>query len=192
MAALHSKFISAPPSTDIWRKPPATDVFNAPSVTLASGPLSSFKSAQVSFIAPWEYRYDQGGLLLHLTKPDAKDKWLKTGIEFYNDKPFMSTVGCDNWADWSIVPTAGNETEYTVQARRESDELGVSLWVYRLILDEKDNEVERIPLREVPWFFADEAGWSIAVGPYAARPADANVTEGEQLKLKYWDLAVVI
>ncbi len=189
---MQSNFISAPPSTDIWRKPPATDVFNAPSVTEASGALSSFKSAQVSFIAPWEYRYDQGGLLLHLTKPDAKDKWLKTGIEFYNDKLFMSTVGCDNWADWSIVPTAGNETEYTVHARRESDELGVSLWVYRLILDEKGNEVERIPLREVPWFVADEAGWSIAVGPYAARPADANVTNGEQLKLKYWNLAVDI
>ncbi|KAF9053938.1 hypothetical protein BDZ89DRAFT_299742 [Hymenopellis radicata] len=188
MSELNSITISAPPSTDIWRKPPTTDVFNAPSVTHASGALSSFKSAQVSFSLPLKCLYDQGGLLLHLTKPGAKDRWVKTGVEFYHDKTFISTVGCNDWADWSIVPATRNEVEYTVQARREDN----SLWVYRLILDKDGHEVERIVLRELTWFFADEAGWSIAVGPFAARPADANAAKGEDLKVKYWNVVVDI
>lgn len=127
---------------------------------------------------------------MHLTKPGEKDKWLKTGVELYNEKPFMSTVGCDNWADWSIAPTSGDEKNFTVEARRESDELGVSLWVYRLILDEEGEEIERIPLREAPWFFADQEGWSIAAGVYAARPAEASVTNGERLKVRFWNLHI--
>lgn len=180
----------APPSTDIWRKPPSTDVFDAPSNMRAREPLSSFTSARVSFAAQWRYRYDQGGLLLHLTKPGEQDRWLKTGVEFYNEKPFMSTVGCDKWADWSIAPTSGDEKNFTVEARRESDELGVSLWVYRLILDEDGKELERLPLREAPWFFADQDGWSIATGVYAARPAEAAVTNEEKLKVRFWDLRI--
>lgn len=182
--------ISAQPSTDIWRKPPSTDVFNAPSVLQTPISQTSFNRARVTFIAPWKYRYDQGGLLLHLTKQGEKDKWLKTGVEFYTGAPFISTVGCDRWADWSIYPTAGNDTEYTVEARRESDELGTSLWVYRLIFDEDGKEVERVPLREVPWFFADEEGWDIAAGPYGARPADKDTTGGESLEVSWWNLVV--
>lgn len=61
-----------------------------------------------------------------------------------------------------------------LEARREKDPLGKSLWVYALVLDGEGREVERRPLREVNWVFADEEGWEVGVGGYVARPT----TEG--------------
>ncbi|TGO64314.1 hypothetical protein BOTNAR_0089g00030 [Botryotinia narcissicola] len=176
--------ITAPPSTDIWRKPPITDAFNAPTNMASAIPLTSFLSSNITFSLPCKYRYDQGGLLLHLTKAGSKDRWLKTGVEFYNGKPYVSTVGCDNFADWSIYPTGldpSEDVEVTVEVRREGDENGKGLWVYWI------KGEERIPLREVAWFFADEEGWEIGVGAMACRPAKAAATNGESLEVKFWD-----
>ena len=173
--------ITAPPATDIWRKPPTTDVFNAPTDMHPGIPLTSFISSKITFSFPCKYRYDQGGLLLHLTKAGEKDRWLKTGVEFYNGKPYVSTVGCDRFADWSIYPVDGVVAEYTVQVRREGDENGKGLWVYWV------REGERVPVREVAWFFADEEDWAISVGARACRPASSEVTGGESLVVRFWN-----
>ena len=174
--------LSSPPGTDIWRKPPSHNAFSAPThpSSLPVYKLSSFQRARLTFSLPPGNelrRYDQAGLLLHLTKPgvaDDKSKWLKTGIEWYEEKPWISTVGCDAWADWSVVPIpsfVSNESRptATIEARREKDVLGKSLWVYWIVKTQDGGE-ERIPLREVNWFFAEEDGWSIGVGGYVARP----------------------
>jgi hypothetical protein len=126
-------------------------------------------------------QYDQAGLLLHLTKKGEKDKWIKTGIEYYYKNPYISTVGCDSWADWSIVPLSpygGNETgpSTTIEAKREKDVLGKSLWIYQVLYDEQGKETERRPLRELTWVFGEEEGWSVGVGGYVARPN--NDTQG--------------
>ncbi|KAG4035484.1 hypothetical protein MFRU_001g02530 [Monilinia fructicola] len=176
--------ITASSSTDIWRKPPTTDSFNAPTNMAPNIPLTSFLSSKISFSLPCKYRYDQGGLLLHLTKAGSKDRWLKTGVEFYNDKPFVSTVGCDNFADWSIYPTgldASKNVEVTVEVRREGDDNGKGLWVYWV----KDGEI--IPIREVAWFFDAEEEWDIGVGAMACRPAQEGATNGENLEVTFWD-----
>lgn len=124
-------------------------------------------------------QYDQAGLVLQLRKKDgeAKDKWLKTGVEYYNGKPYISTVGADRWADWSVVPLGGpsstsDAVEATIEVRRERDQLGKGLWVYHIVKDGEGKE-ERRPLREVTWFFADEDDeeWEIGVGGMVARPA---------------------
>ncbi|KAF2193388.1 hypothetical protein K469DRAFT_551016 [Zopfia rhizophila CBS 207.26] len=175
--------LTSPPGTDIWRKPPSHNVLSAPThpAPLPQYPLSSFQRAKLAFTLPpgnQLRQYDQAGLLLHFTKEGLKegqDKWLKTGIEFYYGKPYVSTVGCDAWADWSVLPLtpfAGNESRprATIEARREKDALGKSLWVYQLILDESGKEVERRPLREVNWVFAEEEGWKVGIGGYVARP----------------------
>ncbi|KAB8303514.1 hypothetical protein EYC80_004925 [Monilinia laxa] len=176
--------ITASSSTDIWRKPPTTDSFNAPTNMAPNIPLTSFLSSKITFSLPCKYRYDQAGLLLHLTKIGSKDRWLKTGVEFYNDKPFLSTVGCDNFADWSIYPTgldASKNVEVTVEVRREGDENGKGLWVYWV------KNGESIPLREVAWFFDAEEEWDIGVGAMACRPAKGNATDEENLEVKFWD-----
>lgn len=49
----------------------------------------------------------------------------------------------------------------TVEARRERDELGKSLWVYWIVRDGEGKEVERRPLREVNWIFAEEVSFAL-------------------------------
>ncbi|KAI0883593.1 uncharacterized protein GGS22DRAFT_190252 [Annulohypoxylon maeteangense] len=180
--------LDAPPGTDIWRKPPSTNVFNAPITNTVSGPLKKFQSARVTFWAEWTERYDQAGLLLVPKRlSDASvnppEKWIKTGIEFYLGQPQLSTVGCDRWADWSVAPLILKENEIepakaggvTIEIVREGDELGKSLWVYRVVSDKDGSVVDKIPLREICWVLADEdeAGgeeWTIDVSPLVARP----------------------
>lgn len=178
--------LSSPAGKDIWRKPPSHNVIDAPTYPspLPQYDLKSFLRARLTFALPPGKdlrQYDQAGLLLSFTREDApygsgKDKWLKTGIEWYYGKPYLSTVGCDNWADWSITPLqdfAGDDSRpsATLEVRREKDQLGKSLWVYQIIENENGEEIERRPLREVNWIFAlDEEGWKIGVGGAVARP----------------------
>ena len=182
--------LSSPLGTDIWRKPPTKDVFTAPTYPspLPQYSLRSFQRTRLTFTLPpvnTLRQYDQAGLLLHFTKPGAelgsrKDKWLKTGIEFYNGKPYISTAGADQWSDWSVVPLTlpNNQSRpsATIEARREKDQVGKSLWVYHIIRDEQGEEIERTPLREINGIFAEEEGWSVGIGGYVARETDG---EGE-------------
>ncbi|KZV75031.1 hypothetical protein PENSPDRAFT_647555 [Peniophora sp. CONT] len=120
--------IPVSPKTDLWRKPPSTNSINAPIISITKMPLSQFRSARVSFRASWKYRYDQGGLALFLTAPSwAKNKWVKAGVEFYQDRAQMSAVTTDGWSDWSLAPLKdgeGTDGVVTVEARAEGDELG--------------------------------------------------------------------
>ncbi|KAH7083465.1 hypothetical protein BKA63DRAFT_404243 [Paraphoma chrysanthemicola] len=186
--------LSAPPDTDIWRKPPSHNAFNAPThpSTLPTYPLSTFQRAKLTFTLPPANQlrqYDQAGLLLHFTKPGLaanQTKWIKTGIEFYYGKPYIATVGCDTWADWSLTPDPAfnsNDTNArpgaTIEIRREKDVLGKSLWVYLVVKDGEGKE-ERRPVREVTWALAEEQGWEVGVGGYVCRPT----TEGGDGELK--------
>lgn len=65
------------------------------------------------------------------------------------------------------MPLAGgaDRPAATIEARREKDQLGKSLWVYQV-----DGEGTRAPLREVNWVFAEEEGWEVGVGGFVARP----------------------
>lgn len=100
----------------------------------------------------------------------------------------VSTVATDRWSDWSVAaPVRGAEQgeaagEVTVEARREGDELGSSLWVYQVVGGgNRDGEEALVPLRECCWFFAEEeGGWEVEVGAYAARPAG----EGGELEVR--------
>ncbi|KAH7068633.1 hypothetical protein FB567DRAFT_555241 [Paraphoma chrysanthemicola] len=186
--------LSAPPDTDIWRKPPSHNAFNAPThpSTLPTYPLSTFQRAKLTFTLPPATQlrqYDQAGLLLHFTKPGLapnQTKWIKTGIEFYYGKPYVATVGCDTWADWSLTPDpafdvndANARPGATIEIRREKDVLGKSLWVYLIVKDAQGKE-ERRPVREVTWALAEEQGWEVGVGGYVCRPT----TEGGEGELE--------
>ncbi|KAK6496784.1 hypothetical protein TWF481_001772 [Arthrobotrys musiformis] len=190
--------IPAAAGTDIWRKPPTTNAFNAPTACLGSRPLKKFQRARISFSLPERSelnKYDQGGLLLSLKRAGEKkeeSQWIKTGIEYYLDEPWVGTVTCDRWSDWSITPLVGrgdSETKYptaTIELERSNDELGKSLWIYLIKGD------QRIPLREVNWVFAqqDEDVW-VDVSAYAARPLAKKGNEDEELIVKFWDDEVV-
>lgn len=145
--SLASFVLDAAPGTDLWRKPSKTPVEsdNAPRL-ITNIPASSFKSAQVTVEADWTRLYDQGGIIL-VFPPNGdlgKSAWIKTGIELYNNKANLSTVATPalGTSDWSVMPV--EHAMVTLLVEREADH-GPSLWVYRVLGDEK------IPLREITW-----------------------------------------
>jgi len=175
--------ITASPNTDIWRKPPHTNIWNAPTAKPASGALQDFVSAKASFSFPWSEQYDQAGLLLSFTPSDsdsnpetAPPKWIKTGIEFYNGQPMLSTVAAAPWADWSVTPlpvtSVGAQTWTTLSIEKAGDEHGISLWVYRIL-----DSGEKVALREICWVYGDKPEtWRLEVSVMAARPQKAATT----------------
>ncbi|KAL4998152.1 hypothetical protein BDV10DRAFT_167870 [Aspergillus recurvatus] len=156
--------IKAPPETDVWAKPPSTERFNAP-ILYKSIPLDTFKRARVAFSANWSQKYDQGGLIIVLNGNSEDRKWVKTGIEFTHDKPHLSTVSKDRWADWSLLPVPSGGTGATLEIVREPDD---SLWIYFI------QGVQKSPIREVTWVFAEGDVSDAWVGVYAARPSSAG------------------
>lgn len=115
--------LSTPPGCDIWRKPPSTNDFNAP-LLLRTLPLASLRSARVTISAPWYAKFDQAGLLLVLPGDYISDRkqrrWIKTGVEFFDGKPNVSTVACDRWADWSLAPLPeASSGKVTVELTRD-------------------------------------------------------------------------
>ena len=75
---------------------------------------------------------------------------------------------------------------------KSGDEHGKSIWVYRLVLDEKTGEEkERIALREICWVYGLEKPeeWELEVVAMAARP-EKQVEGGEKLvvKVKGWEV----
>ncbi|KAJ5234304.1 uncharacterized protein N7469_003472 [Penicillium citrinum] len=167
--------IKTNPSTDIWSKPPSTTAFNAP-ILYRPVTLHSFKRARVAFNADWKHKYDQGGLIIVLHTKDGQKKWVKTGIELTHDKPHLSAVAKDRFADWSLLPVPSGGGAATLELVREKDN---SLWIYLV------EGVSKAPIREVTWVFEEEVKetW---VGVYAARPG----TEGGVLEVNFGHLIV--
>lgn len=187
--------IHASPKTDLWRKPPNTDIDNAP-IYLLSAPidLHTFHTARVTVHANWNTLYDQGGLALFIPDEDIT-KWMKTGIEFVNGKPFVSTVAASRWADWSLVPlpeSAGGKVTIQVERETKGEERVESLWVY--VINEETGE--KLGIREITWWFRhdvvhgeakhSDGHRSLLVGVYGARPTVPEGTgrENEELEVK--------
>ncbi|KAH7371657.1 hypothetical protein BKA66DRAFT_469242 [Pyrenochaeta sp. MPI-SDFR-AT-0127] len=178
--------LSSPLGTDIWRKPPNIDVFTAPihPSPLYKHLLRLFHGARITVSLPSVdslRQFDQAGLILHFTRPSTelkctKDKWIKTGIEYYEGKPWVSTVGCDAWSDWSVIPLPIVDEESRPKVTIEAERVGKSLWVYQIIKGkEVDSKAEeKLPLRELNWVFAEEEGWEVGIGGFVARETEGD------------------
>ncbi|KAK0743673.1 hypothetical protein B0T18DRAFT_415674 [Schizothecium vesticola] len=167
--------------------PPQLPNRHPPSL-LTTGPLPSFLSARASFSFPWREQYDQAGLLLAFHPPSPSNpkspspaRWIKTGVEFYNGCPMLSTVSCDRWADWSVTPLplaqgkGDGEVWTTVSVEKQNlDGHGWSLWVFQILEDGG-----KVPLREICW-----------VSAMAARP-EKEVEDGEGLVVRVRGMDVV-
>ncbi|KAK8912812.1 hypothetical protein H634G_09332 [Metarhizium anisopliae BRIP 53293] len=164
---------AADANTDIWKKPPAHDVFTAPYRVHSKGPTLGFKSACITFLATYTHQFDQAGILFKFTN-GADRKWIKSGIELFNDAPRLSTVCTDNYSDWSVSDApCGHEVRnasrpVTISVERSDDGTGTTLWVYHL-----DRDGGKTPLREITWPFGTAAGdgWEVEVAAAVARPS---------------------
>jgi hypothetical protein len=115
--------------------------------------------------------------------PPAPDKWIKSGVEFYNGAPMVGTVACDRWADWSLAPLplplplpggagpdkreGGGEGEGEGEGERADGQQ--RRWVTVQIERARDQhgtslwvylvgeEGAKTPLREVCWVYGDGA-----------------------------------
>jgi regulation of enolase protein 1 (concanavalin A-like superfamily) len=161
--------------------------FNAP-IIYKRLPLTAFSRARTTVSAEFKTLYDQGGLVL-VINPEAgpgKSQWVKTGIEWYQGKAFVSTVCCDKFADWSLSSSgiktttstppnssssAGKETSVTLEI--EKDPKGGALWIY--VVDGK----ERLPVREVTWVLDVDAETECWIGVYAATPIMEGRAKGD-------------
>ena len=116
--------------------------------------------------------------------------WVKSGIEFVDGKAYVSTVGSQDAADWSLLPIPGGGSSITIELEREevNEEkgTGASLWVY-LIEGEK-----RTAVREMTWVFKEKAkvGDIISVGIYVARPTKNGEDDDEGLDVTFDDLTI--
>lgn len=150
--------LTARAGTDLWRKP-SRDTFTAP--VLYTRPLMTFTRAEVLVVAPWNYEWDQGGLVIF-----AGHKWVKAGIEFYDCRSVASSVSAStDGADWSLIELPKGQNDLRVRLEK----VGTSLEVWF-----EDGGGEWKKLREVNWFFWGVEEKSIKVGVYASRPANLN------------------
>ncbi|KAM5350986.1 hypothetical protein ACJ41O_003709 [Fusarium nematophilum] len=183
--------LSAAPGRDVWRKPPTWDVYDVPTHPAPIKPVVLFRSARVTFKANLVEQYDQGGILLTLRPRDAANKipqkWIKAGVELYNGTTQLAVVSCDRYADWSLTPLAavGSISEpVTVSVEREQNDHGLSIWVYY----HPPGSKEKVPLREVCWFFAEDGGeWDLEVAAYAARTKE-DTTESVSVGFSNFDV----
>ncbi|RDL42553.1 Uncharacterized protein BP5553_02532 [Venustampulla echinocandica] len=177
--------LHVPAPTDVWRKPPSHDVFGAP-IVYQSMKVSEFKSARVSASGEWKTLYDQGGLIIVLPAKKSsassdrlQKRWIKMGIEFYDERPMMSVVAADAWADWSLCPLEGEDEKagkmtVAVERKRAKDGgWGPVLQVLRV-----GKEGVKTPIREVTWAFHDiDEDAEMWVGMFGAKPTESDVEE---------------
>lgn len=81
-----------------------------------------------------------------------------------------SRLRCLGGLERCTLPLAGKESRPS--AKIEAERKGVGLWVYQIV--ETDGVDERLPVRELTWFFAEEEGWEIGVGAYVARETEGD------------------
>ena len=157
--------------------------------------INRFHSATVTFSADWNTPYDQGGLILFIPGEDPTP-WLKTGIEFYGEKPFGMSVATNQWSDAAQVPLEkGKDSKMTIRVERQVNggERMDSLRV--CIVDETGNKEG---IRQVTWWFARGGFEQISskgyllIGVYAARPSvpEGEGREHEELVVKFEDFKV--
>jgi regulation of enolase protein 1 (concanavalin A-like superfamily) len=149
------------PGTDLWEKPPSVHSANAPCL-LHPATKGSFISAKVTASAEWARQYDQGGLVMIIHDSSGDQRWIKTGIEFFNGQPLIGTVATYRWSDWSLTPVISFHSA-SVTVEIESNEDG-SLWVY--LFDDSGN---KSPIREVTWWGEIDEQVKVSVGVYLAR-----------------------
>ncbi|KAI9780445.1 MAG: hypothetical protein M1839_006719 [Geoglossum umbratile] len=116
-------------------------------------------------------------------QPPPASKWVKAGLEFYNNAPHASAVcAASDGADWALAPlfppspTSSDSTfpmhTPTPPLRVKLERVGHALWIW-FSTDPPGAGMGGgwRKLREVTWFFWGVEDKAVRVGVYASRPA---------------------
>ena len=111
------------PQTDYWRK-------THYGFTVDDGPffyanIGGEFEAQVKITGEYKHRFDQMGLMMRIDETT----WIKTGVEFVNNKINLSAVVTHQYSDWSVVELAEKPSSVWLKVTRRLDsmEIGYSL-----------------------------------------------------------------
>jgi regulation of enolase protein 1 (concanavalin A-like superfamily) len=114
-------------------------------------------SATVEVEGRYETLYDQAGLMVRVDE----ERWMKCGIEFFEDRQFASVVVTREYSDWSVTPVPGLPDRMRFRVTRSGDTLEI-FW-------SRPGE---------PWTMMRTAylpmGATVKVGPMAASPERAG------------------
>lgn len=82
--------------TDFWRE--TYYGFTRDSGHFLGFPTADNFTAQIRIQGEFRTLYDQAGLMVRIDER----RWMKTGVEFTDGEPFLSTVVTDDKSDWSV------------------------------------------------------------------------------------------
>jgi len=139
------------PKTDFWRK-------THYGFTVDDGPfyyasLGGEFQLKVKIKGAYESRYDQMGIMVRI---DEKT-WIKTGVEYVNNKINLSAVVTHNHSDWSIVELEQKPDAVWLEVTRRLDSIEI-----KYSLDNTDFKLMRLA------YFPDNI--PVMVGLTAASP----------------------
>jgi len=107
------------PKTDFWR-------ITHYGFIVDDGPfyyetLGGEFEVKVKITGDYKSRYDQMGLMIRI---DEKN-WIKTGIEFVNEKLHISAVVTHDKSDWSVIEISTNPKSLWLKAIRKLDSVEI-------------------------------------------------------------------
>jgi regulation of enolase protein 1 (concanavalin A-like superfamily) len=111
--------VNVDPGTDFWRTTGYGYVHDNGHVygDLLPGDLDVSVRVRGSFAS----QYDQAGIML---RADA-ETWLKTGLEFFEGRPRLSTVLTAGWSSWMVADLPPGTDEVTLRVSRRGDAVEV-------------------------------------------------------------------
>lgn len=107
------------PKTDFWR-------VTHYGFTVDDGPffyvtLGGEFEAKVKITGDYKERYDQMGLMLRINERI----WIKTGVEFVNNKINISAVVTNEKSDWSVIEIQHNPKSIWIKVIRKLDSVEI-------------------------------------------------------------------
>lgn len=132
--------VTTAPQTDFWRKTHNGAIND--NGHLAFEDVSGDFEASVTFSGDYNTLYDQAGLMLRIDS----ENWLKCGIEFVNERQFVSAVVTRDTSDWSVVPLAAPPASLMLRLLR----YGATVEVYYTLPGASEEMLRQTSLSDAP------------------------------------------
>jgi uncharacterized protein len=111
--------VSVDPGTDFWRATGYGYVHDNGHVY--GGRLPGDLDVSVRIRGAFASQYDQAGIMLRADE----ETWLKTGLEFFEGRPRLSTVLTLGWSSWMVADLPPGTDEVTLRVSRRGEAVEV-------------------------------------------------------------------